>query len=61
MRKKRAKFLRKLVISNDPNLLITVRNKKGDRTKEMDTRQIYKVAKKIWTSKDPACIRWGVK
>jgi hypothetical protein len=48
MNSKRSKWLKRLVESQNPVLLTLIRNKYGERTKEMGSRQIYKAAKKMW-------------
>ena len=61
MRKKRAKFLAKLSRENDPNLLLTIRNRFGDKTKDMKSDRVYKTAKKLWNAKIPERKLWGNK
>ena len=61
MRKTRAKFLAKLARENDPNLLLTIRNRFGDKTKELENDNIYKYAKKLWNAKVPERKLWGNK
>ena len=61
MRKTRAKKLAKLAKENDPNLLISIANRFGEKTKEMDHRNIYLAAKQLWNDKVPDRILWGVK
>ena len=60
MRKKRAKWIRKQLYENNPNLLIALRNKLGDKTKGKNLTQFYRNAKKLWYEcgkrKD-----WGIK
>ena len=48
MNNKRAKWIRRLVETRNPVLLTLIRNKFGEKTKEMGPRQIYQAAKKLW-------------
>lgn len=50
MNGKRSKWLRKMTTSFNPVLLTLIRNKYGEKTKEMDQNQLYKTAKKLWKS-----------
>jgi hypothetical protein len=61
MRKIRAKKLAKLARENDPNLLLSIRNRFGDKTKEMENDKIYRTAKKLWNAKVPERKSWGNK
>ena len=59
MRGKRVKILAKLVRENDPHLLLSIRKKYGEKTKDMEKRNIYLEAKKLWTAKVPDRLLWG--
>ena len=48
MRKKRARWIYKQVINQNPNLLLALRNKLGEKTQRMNISQLYKRAKKLW-------------
>jgi len=48
MNQRRSRWLRKLVQTQNPVLLTIIRNKYGERTKEMGSVQIYRAAKKLW-------------
>jgi len=48
MNNKKAKWLKRLVETQNVVLLTMIRNKFGERTKEMGPRQIYQSAKKLW-------------
>jgi len=61
MRKTRIKFLRKLVNDKDPNMLLSIRNYAGERTKDMDEEKIFDVAKKLWLTGFKERKLWGVK
>jgi hypothetical protein len=52
MRQKRAKWIKKLVESGDPVLLMAIRNKYGDKTQNMKPEKVYKVAKEMWKSNE---------
>ena len=60
MRKKRVKEIWKLVRENDPNLLLSVRNYYGEKTKDMDEQSIFREAKKLWNRGIPARKLWGI-
>lgn len=59
MRNSRCKWLRNLVIDEDPSLLLTIRKYVGDKTKDMDDIKIYKVSKKLWNRHIPEAKSWG--
>ncbi len=48
----RAKWIRKLLATDDPVLLMAIRNKYGDRTNQMHKRKVYQVAKELWSRKE---------
>ena len=48
MRQTRARCIKKLVESKDPVLLMAIRNKYGEKTKEMTPAKVYKIAKEMW-------------
>ena len=48
MNRTRTKWIRMLCGSQNPILLTMIRNKFGEKTKEMGPRQIYQSAKKLW-------------
>ena len=50
MNGKRAKWIAKLVATQNPVLLVMIRNKYGKLTERMTPRQIYQAAKKMWYS-----------
>jgi len=52
MRGTRKKWIVKLASSKNPVLLTLIRNKYGERTTEMGSRQIYKAAKEMWNRKE---------
>lgn len=49
MNQRRSRWLRKLVQTQNPVLLTMIRNKYGERTKDMGPVQIYRAAKKLWS------------
>lgn len=59
MNNRRAKWIRNLVIDEDPSLLLTVRQYVGDKTKDLDDYKLYKLAKKLWKKKIPEAKFWG--
>lgn len=59
MNNRRAKWIRNLVVDEDPSLLLTVRQYVGDKTKDLDDYKLYKIAKKLWKSKVPETKFWG--
>jgi len=59
MNNRRAKWLRELVISEDPSLLLTVRKHFKEKTKEMDDFKLYQAAKKLWKMNIPEKKFWG--
>jgi len=50
MNQKKAKWLRKLVSTKNPVLLLLIRNKFGEATQSMDYGKLYKTAKKLYKS-----------
>jgi len=48
MNGQRSRWIRKLCETQNPVLLTIIRNKFGEKTKEMGPRQIYQSAKKLW-------------
>jgi len=48
MRQTRTKWIRKLSASNNPVLLTMIRNKYGEKTTDMNRRQVYRATKKMW-------------
>ena len=61
MRKTRIKFLRKLVKDKDVNMLLSVRNYAGERTKDMGEENIFELAKRLWLTGFKERKLWGVK
>jgi len=59
MNNRRAKWIRNLVVDEDPSLLLTVRTYFKDKTKDMDDFRLYKAAKKLWTKNVPEKKFWG--
>lgn len=59
MNNTRAKWLRNLVIDEDPSLLLTIRKYFGEKTKQMDDYMLYKIAKKLWKENVPEKKFWG--
>jgi len=51
MRKKVAKRLREKIKNQDPQLLLAIRNRYGDLTKEMGETALYRAAKKLYNQK----------
>ena len=60
MRKTRVKMIWNLVKKSDPNLLISIRNKCGNKTEEMDEYKMFEVAKELWSRKIPERKNWGI-
>ncbi len=52
MNGKRSKWIRRLAQTQNVVLLTMIRNKFGEKTKEMGPRQIYQSAKKLWDRGD---------
>ena len=48
MNEKKAKWLRKLVATRNPVLLVMIRNKYGESTQGMDYGQLSKITKKLY-------------
>lgn len=48
MNQKKVKWLRKLVNTRNPVLLLLIRNKYGEQTQGMDYGQLFKKAKKLY-------------
>ena len=48
MRGKRAKQIRKLLRKPDAGLLVLINKVYGDKTKDMDYRQVYQAVKKMY-------------
>ena len=48
MRGKTAKKLRQLLVKPDAKLLMLIHNEFGEKTKNMDHRQVYKAVKKLY-------------
>jgi len=48
MRGLRAKQLRKLLVKPDARLLVLIHNEFGEKTKNMEYRQVYKAIKKLY-------------
>ena len=48
MNQKKAKWLRKLVATKNPVLLLLIRNKYGESTQGMDYTQLYRKAKYLY-------------
>ena len=48
MNQKKAKWLRKLVETRNPVLLLLIRNKYGEETQGMDYTQLFKKAKHLY-------------
>lgn len=58
MNGKRVKIIKKLVKDKFPALYFMIRNYYGDETKNMNERQIYRIAKKMWNKKLPGTEKW---
>jgi len=54
----RVKKIKKLVKNKFPALYFMIRNHYGDETKNMNERQIYRIAKKMWVNKTPGVEQW---
>lgn len=48
MNGKRAKQLRKLLVKPDARLLVLIHNEFGEKTKDMEYRQVYKAVKILY-------------
>jgi hypothetical protein len=59
MRKKRCMWIRELVTSDDPSLLMTIRNYYGQRTENFDDVQLYEKAKKLYENNANGVKNWG--
>ena len=61
MSQKRVKWIRNLIRNKDSNLLITVRNYCGEKTETMNSKEIYREARKLWRLKVRETKKWGIK
>ena len=52
MRGKKAKQIRRLLEAKEPILLMAIRQRYGEKTKDMSYRQTYKAAKKLYKEGD---------
>jgi hypothetical protein len=52
MNEKKAKWLRKLVYTRNPALLLLIRNKYGEQTQGMDYGRLYKKAKDLYKKRE---------
>lgn len=52
MNGKRAKWLRGLVNTRNPVLLLLIRNKYGEQTQGMGYTELYKIAKKLYKNRE---------
>lgn len=59
MRGKRARWIKDLVIGDDPSLLLTIRNYYGSKTDQFDDAKIYRKAKQLWSECVPGTKNWG--
>jgi len=59
MRAKRARWIKDLVIGDDPSLLLTLRNYYGDKTEKFDDSKIYRKAKLLYSRAVPERKNWG--
>jgi hypothetical protein len=48
MRQVKVKKLRKYLLKNIEEVLLLIRNEVGDRTEQMDARQVYQWAKRLY-------------
>ena len=58
MNRRRAKHISKLVATQNPVVLLSIRNKFGERTEHMKPRRIYREAKKMWSSHAKGTEEW---
>lgn len=59
MRAKKVKWIKELVIGDDPSLLLTIRNYYGSKTDNFDDSKIYRTAKKLYSKSVPGIKNWG--
>lgn len=59
MRGKRVKWIKDLVIGDDPSLLLTIRNYYGEQTEKFNDSKIYRKAKKLYSRSVPEVKNWG--
>lgn len=61
MNSRRAKWLKKLVLNLDMNLLLTIRKIFGNKTSEMKEHELYQKTKRVWESRIKETKTWGKK
>lgn len=54
----KAKWIRKLVGLGVPQVMLTIRDKYGNKTAQMSHRQVFKSAKKLWKEKAFGVEKW---
>jgi hypothetical protein len=59
MRGKRVKWIKDLVVGDDPSLLLTVRNYYGNQTEKFNDSKVYRKAKELYSRCVPEVKDWG--
>jgi len=59
MRGKKVKWIKDLVIGEDPALLVTMRNYYGEKTEQFDDSKLYRKAKELYSRSVPERKTWG--
>jgi hypothetical protein len=59
MRGKRVKWIKDLVVRDDPSLLLTIRNYYGTQTEKFNDSRIYRKAKKLYSRSVSDVKNWG--
>ncbi len=60
MNSRRAKWIKKVVVSKHPKILEMIKEKFGEKTEKMTYNQVIKACKRMWKEQAPGVEQWEI-